>query len=153
LCHELTTTLLAALTSEVAATLVNATDARGNTALHSTASYELDEHGVVMDDDVDKLTVCHTCIRALLAVGADPTIRNKAGAPAVGISNVLTVAFNEYLNRSATAADECKTTIQALQQAGVDINVTHHAKYSEYHLLSAAGDDDTTTVILLSGYC
>eukprot|EP00953_Heterococcus_sp_UTEX-ZZ885_P000367 730-Heterococcus_DN1.PRE.3 len=141
LCHELTATLLTALTAEAATTLVNTVDSRGNTALHGIASCELDADGEITDFDDDSLAVCHTCVRALLAVGADPATKNKAGAPAVAISDVLTVAFSENRKRSATAADECQTTVQALQHAGVDINVTHHAKYSEYHLHSAAGDD------------
>jgi ankyrin repeat protein len=139
LCHELTTTLLKALSAEAATTLVNTADARGNTALHSTARYELDAGGEVIDFDDDSLTVCHTCMRALLAVGADPTIKNKADVQAVRMSDVLTTATRDSREDDTATADECIATVRALQQAGVD--VTRCKEYTDYHLHSAAGDD------------
>jgi ankyrin repeat protein len=141
LCHELTTTLLKALSAEAATTLVNTADARSNTALHSTARYELDADGEIIDFDDDSLTVCHTCMRALLAVRANPTIKNKAGVQAVGIPEVLVAARRDNMKHDSTAADDCMTTIQALQQAGVDINMTSCNEYIDHHLHSAAGDD------------
>jgi ankyrin repeat protein len=155
LCHELTATVLAALSTEAAATLVNTADVRGNTALHGTASYELDEDGEVEEYHEDFLTVCHTCMRALLAAGADPTIRNKAGVPAVCLPEVLTAARRDSRQHDATAADEYLGTVKALQQAGSDINVTRYDKHTEYHLHSAAGDEfmyysDVTVRVLLA---
>jgi ankyrin repeat protein len=135
-CHELTAAVLAALTSEAATTLVNTADARGNTALHGTASFELDADGEVIDYH---FIVCHACMRALLAAGADPTIRNKAGVQAVGISTVLAVARRDSREDDTTAADECVTTVQALQQAGAEIDITRHGERTEHHLHNAAG--------------
>eukprot|EP00953_Heterococcus_sp_UTEX-ZZ885_P000366 730-Heterococcus_DN1.PRE.2 len=136
-CHELTSTLLAALSSEAATTLVNTADARGNTAPHGTAGCKLADDGTVINDCYDdNLIVCHTCIRALLAVGADPTIKNKAGVQAVSIPEVLSVARRD---EDLDILDEYLVTVKALQQAGLDINVTHYKGQTEYHLHSAAG--------------
>jgi ankyrin repeat protein len=142
-CHELTSTLLAALSTEAATTLVNTADARGNTALHSTASYELRYDGPVKYRDVDQLTVCHTCMRALLAAGADPTVNNRAGVQAVTIPTVLTVTFRNNSNQGPIAAAECTTTVKALQQAGLNINTTRYEQHTEYNLHNAAGNDST----------
>jgi ankyrin repeat protein len=137
LCHELTSTLLAALSSEAATTLVNTADARGNTGLHGTAGCKLADDGTVINDCYDgNLIVCHTCIRALLAVGADPTIKNKAGVQAVSIPEVLSVARRD---EDLDILDEYLVTVKALQQAGLDINVTHYKGQTEYHLHGAAG--------------
>jgi ankyrin repeat protein len=140
LCHELTTTLLAALSSEAATTAVNTADAKGNIALHGTARYNLDKDGNVIDcDDDDDLAVCHTCIRALLAVGADPNTKNKAGVQAVSILDMLTVARSDASRYLST--DEHVVTVKALRQAGLDINVTHYSDCTEYHLHNAGGHD------------
>jgi ankyrin repeat protein len=132
--------LLAAMTPEATATVVNTADAKGNIALHGTARYSLDKDGNVIDcDDDDDLTVCHTCIRALLAVGANPSIKNKAGVQAVSILDVLTVARSDASRHLST--EEHVATVKALQQAGLDINVTHFSDRTEYHLHNAAGHD------------
>lgn len=73
-CHELTGTLLAALSAADAATAVNATDAAGNTALHFTVRYGKADH-VTEYSYHDDYTVCNKCICALLAAGADSTLR------------------------------------------------------------------------------
>jgi ankyrin repeat protein len=140
LCYELTITLLAALSTEAATTLVNTADVRGNTALHGTASYKLDEHGDELDDcEIEDLVVCHTCMRALLAAGADPTVKNKAGVQAVCLSEVLTAARRD--NSEGEPIDEYLGTVKALQQAGTDINVTRYNTCTEYHLHNAAGHE------------
>jgi ankyrin repeat protein len=143
LCHDLTSTLLVAVSPEAATISVNTADTRGNTALHGTASYELDDDGEVTDCDEENLTVCHPCIRALLAAGADPTVKNKAGVQAVDIPELLAAARRDSRDGDTTAADECIVTMKALLQAGVDIDVTRCSEYTDYHLHSAAGDDCT----------
>jgi ankyrin repeat protein len=145
-CHELTSTLLAALSTTDAAVAVNKPNAVGSTALHFTILYE-------EDDDVTEYSyenyhecnecdylVCHKCIHALLAAGADPTVKNEADKPAATVGAVLLAIRHDADDQSAL--EQCTLTIRALQRAGSDINVTHTYKGETlHHLHDAAGAD------------
>jgi Ankyrin repeats (3 copies) len=161
-CYELTSTLLAALSTADAATAVNTADATGNTALHSTVGYADDDDVTEYSyedyhecNDAD-YTVCDKCIRALLAAGADPDVKNEAGYPAAAVGAVL--AAIRLRTDDHAVLEQHIQTIKALQRAGADINVTHTARSGTLcYLHHAAGADSelhclaAVTVLLQCG--
>jgi Ankyrin repeats (3 copies)/Ankyrin repeat len=144
LCCEMTTLLLAAMSAATAAAaaaaaVLNTADTKGNTALHATTGID----PTVAEDccEMEDYYACYACIRALLAAGADPTLKNTAGTQAVRLSGVLSVGTESIMDGDDSAEEECVSTMRALQRAGTDINVGNNdAQQPEYYLHDAAGD-------------
>jgi Ankyrin repeat len=139
LCCEMTTLLLAAMSSTTAAAVLNTADTKGNTALHATTGVD----PTVAENccETEDYYACYTCIRALLAAGADPTLKNAAGAQAVRLSDVLSVGTESIMDGDESAGEQCVSTMKALQRAGTDINVGNDdAQQPGYYLHDAAGE-------------
>jgi ankyrin repeat protein len=142
LCHEMTALLLAAMSPIAATAVVNTADTKGNTALHDTTGVDptVDEQCCELEDHF----ACYSCIRALLAAGADPTRKNSAGVQAVWLPQVLfvgTASINDGVDR---AEQDCIATVKALQRAGTDINVCNDDSEQQpdyYYLHDAAAGD------------
>jgi ankyrin repeat protein len=109
-CHELTATLLTAPNVQSQAVL-NAQDRHGSTALHHTApTHSSDESAVAA------AAVCYTCMNALLAAGADPTLTDQHDRSL--LSRLMEAV---ELHDDADVA-QCIRTVKALQRAGVDVD-------------------------------
>jgi ankyrin repeat protein len=109
-CHELTATLLTAPTVQSQAVL-NAQDRHGSTALHHTVIADS-----IDDSAVAAAAVCYTCMNALLAAGADPTLTDQYDRSL--LSRLMEAV---ELHDDADVA-QCIRTVKALQRAGVDVN-------------------------------
>jgi Ankyrin repeats (3 copies)/Ankyrin repeat len=142
LCCEMTTLLLAAMsatTAAAAAAVLNTADTKGNTALHATTG--VDPTAAETCCKIEDYYACYTCIRALLAAGADPTLKNTAGTQAVRLSDVLLVGTVSIMDGEESAEEECVSTMKTLQRAGTDINFCIVvAQQLEYYLHDAAGE-------------
>jgi ankyrin repeat protein len=114
-CTALTAPLLASMPAAFVRTVVNTLDSQGIPAVHYTVDEQRD------------LPVCHSCLRALLAAGADPSIsvRPPYNEPAIKVEDILHDA--EVRRRSAGfKLDEWMITAKALQAAGLDFSVGEH---------------------------
>jgi ankyrin repeat protein len=110
-CHELTAVLLAAPAIPVKA-MLNAQDRSSNTALHHTVLTDSSSKGAAPASS----TVCYTCVNALLAAGADPTLSDHHGRSL--LSRLMEAA--ELCDDADVA--QCIRLVKLMQLAGVDVD-------------------------------
>jgi ankyrin repeat protein len=119
-CDELTATLLSAYPRDELHSIVNTADTDGQTALQTT---------VREGAHWDAFDVCHGCLRALLAAGADAAALSRYDADYErDITLVEDVLHDDALSplQSEAALAESISTVQALQAVGCSLKALLH---------------------------
>jgi ankyrin repeat protein len=141
-CDQLTAALLSACPSDELHSILNTADASGQTALQRTVRLQ---HA---DEPEGICHVCHKCMRALLAAGADTTVMNRfdnyADCETSAVDNMLNdAALQPPVSEAAVA--ESISTVQALLAAGCDL-------YTKLHrAVSSTNDRGKVRVLLACG--